>query len=403
MSSVTFLVDHEWGHINPTLHLAKTLRRRGHRVSYVGLADAEESIRRQGFEFATICRDILPQGFGIHGARPIDDEEDLCFFTMVKDTTLDDVFARLAPDVALVNSMHLLEALMVRHRHRIPTVLFTPTLGPLTRKERCATVIPRVMNLSDGAHELIQIIKAAGHPIRRLDDLTALVATMPELMLIPPEFDLPGEAGQPNVYHVGPSVDLDRHDAPMCWDDIEPGPLAYSSLGSQSHLEPALRRRFVRTVIQAFERMLGWQVIVSVGLGCELGEFRTTSPRIHLRTRVPQIAALSRAAVAITHGGIGTMKECVLAGVPMVLYPLMRDQWESSRRAVALGLGRAAEIATMSATEVEALVTEVSSNAEIRESVARMRERFLACAEPTVGVDVIERVAASSGRAVAVR
>jgi UDP:flavonoid glycosyltransferase YjiC (YdhE family) len=50
--------------------------------------------------------------------------------------------------------------------------------------------------------------------------------------------------------------------------------------------------------------------------------------RVRVETFVPQRSVLSHTAVGvcITHGGSGTVLECLAAGVPMVVMPLMWDQ-----------------------------------------------------------------------------
>jgi len=59
MAVIAIFVDNEQGHIFPTLCLAKKLLARGHRVCYLGLAQVEDSIRKQGFEFHRIMDNLL--------------------------------------------------------------------------------------------------------------------------------------------------------------------------------------------------------------------------------------------------------------------------------------------------------------------------------------------------------
>ena len=52
---------------------------------------------------------------------------------------------------------------------------------------------------------------------------------------------------------------------------------------------------------------------------------------------LPHSAVLPRAAVAITHGGMGVTQKVLAAGVPVVIVPWGRDQLEVGRRAQATG------------------------------------------------------------------
>ena len=52
---------------------------------------------------------------------------------------------------------------------------------------------------------------------------------------------------------------------------------------------------------------------------------------------VPHSLVLPRAAVTVTHGGMGTTQKSLAAGVPVVVIPWGRDQAEVGRRAEATG------------------------------------------------------------------
>lgn len=54
---------------------------------------------------------------------------------------------------------------------------------------------------------------------------------------------------------------------------------------------------------------------------------------------VPHSPLLARAAVAVTHGGMGATQKALAAGVPVVVVPWGRDQAEVGRRAEAAGVG----------------------------------------------------------------
>jgi MGT family glycosyltransferase len=56
---------------------------------------------------------------------------------------------------------------------------------------------------------------------------------------------------------------------------------------------------------------------------------------------VPQLQVLDRAALFVTHGGMNSVNEAMLAGVPMLVVPLGADQPLVARRVVELGAGLA--------------------------------------------------------------
>ena len=53
----------EAGHYTGTFRLARSLRDRGHRIVYLGIADFEPLVKSQGFAFVPFAADLLPIDF----------------------------------------------------------------------------------------------------------------------------------------------------------------------------------------------------------------------------------------------------------------------------------------------------------------------------------------------------
>ncbi|ABL82468.1 MULTISPECIES: glycosyltransferase [unclassified Nocardioides] len=64
---------------------------------------------------------------------------------------------------------------------------------------------------------------------------------------------------------------------------------------------------------------------------------RLVPANAHVEQFVPHSPVLARAAVAVTHGGMGATQKALAAGVPVVVVPWGRDQAEVARRAEATG------------------------------------------------------------------
>ena len=62
-----------------------------------------------------------------------------------------------------------------------------------------------------------------------------------------------------------------------------------------------------------------------------------------VRDFVPARDMLARADVHVTHGGINSVHECLLAGVPMVFIPQAYDQFPLAGRIDLLGAGQVTE------------------------------------------------------------
>jgi len=78
----------------------------------------------------------------------------------------------------------------------------------------------------------------------------------------------------------------------------------------------------------------------------------------------------------ITHGGLGSIKECIFNGVPMLVFPLFSDQPDNAQRIVYHRLGLTGDFATISAPQIKALVQQIEGDSTFRSNVARMQKIF---------------------------
>ena len=60
---------------------------------------------------------------------------------------------------------------------------------------------------------------------------------------------------------------------------------------------------------------------------------------MHVERWVPQADVVPHAAAMVCHGGFGTVRGAVSAGLPLVVVPLFADQPYNARRVASLGAG----------------------------------------------------------------
>jgi len=391
MAKIAFLLDIEEGHFFPSFKLAKDLTVQGHEVCYLGLASAEPMVRRAGFELVPIFERLMP---GVQRAADAGAFADW-FGALASGEALDAVIYRLKPDAIVILSLYYPEALVLHFRYRLPILLLTPFCRPsdTTRAQMIEGLIAkRLMGLKSATMEtMLQIMAAAGFQFRAFKELADVVEQMPELILLPKAIELPGLADEPHVFYLGSGVDLTRGEEPFSWHEIDPDRyLIYCSLGSQSELVAATARRFFHSVLGAAESHPEWQLILAVGKRFDLAELASVPANVKLNPWVPQLEVLRRADLMVTHGGPGTVKECIMMGVPMVVMPLMRDQFEMARRIVHHRLGVEGNLAEVTPEIISSLISQVAADGAVRERVAAMRERFLEEDEVGLGVQVVE-------------
>lgn len=115
--------------------------------------------------------------------------------------------------------------------------------------------------------------------------------------------------------------------------------IVYVALGTLSTGQGNQARQLLLNIIEALggDEMLD-VVIATGGINLSLSD---VPENICCLPVVPQIDMLKHCDVMVTHGGFGSFKECIEAGVPMLVYPLNTsvDQPGNSARIVSLGLG----------------------------------------------------------------
>jgi len=400
MAVIVILVGYEKGHVLPTFCMAKKLLARGHRVCYFGLAEIEAQVRKQGFEFRRIMDDLLPPDFmtrlrGLSAGEAIQQRkliEGRYLGSLMRGEALDGLMRELKPDVVLTSRHHYFVTVVTRYRYNVPIVLLNTSIMGVPRARACQSVVDYLIGVP-GATSLVDLLKSAGVEFKNFADIAALILQIPELVLYPSAFELPDVGPNPLTFYVGHEVDLDRIEDPFDWSQLYPDrPLIYCSLGSQQDIKGEVSRRFIRTVIDAAVRRPNWQFVVSLGARLNAKEFGPAPPHVILGDWAPQLQMLSRANVMITHAGIGTVKECILNGVPMLALPLMRDQFDCADRIVHHGLGVRGDVERIGPEELISALDQLIANESFRERVRVMRDEFERAEALNLSITIIEEV-----------
>jgi MGT family glycosyltransferase len=140
-------------------------------------------------------------------------------------------------------------------------------------------------------------------------------------------------------------------------------PLAYVSMGTLFADWPALG-----PLCDAAFADGRWQVVLS-----SPGAAPERRGPVLVRPHVPQLAVLDRAAVAVTHAGMGSVLEALHAGVPLVVVPQVPEQEITAGRLVALGAAVRLDRDRATPDALRAAVEHVAGDARVHRAVARLR------------------------------
>ncbi len=107
-----------------------------------------------------------------------------------------------------------------------------------------------------------------------------------------------------------------------------------------------------------------------------------------VETFLPHGPVLERAAVAVTHGGMGGTQKALAHGVPVCVVPFGRDQLEVARRVEVSGCGTRLPARRLNPERLRVAVREAMGRAE---GARRVAEGYRATGGVAAAADTIER------------
>jgi zeaxanthin glucosyltransferase len=417
MSSIGFLPYPEPSHIGATFGIAKALRSRGHEVKYLAPLDFQDLITNQGYDFMPLCEDLLPKGAcQPAGAFLNNNAVKLKLLQMVCKGELDNVIGRGQLDLFVVDS-YAQQMALIGYKIGIPTVLLSPTI-PRARNSwvplLTAPLVPKSLlsklkvRLSWYVHDLFrfylmargmrqqplhQIAISANYPVDQIDTrgFFPVLKLIPELILCPEAFDLPRSRVENFMHYVGAYTDLQRKDGlEFPWEKINPDkPLIYCALGNLSHRFKEAQS-LLQMIIDAVADREDLQLVLSAGTYLDVADFNPVPSNVIIVNRAPQIDILKRADAMITHGGLNSVKECILLGVPMIALP-----WSKPVNAVRVayhGLGLIGDGKKNSVKQIQSMIVRVLKDPSFRIRTESMREKFIEADRSNLGVKAMELV-----------
>lgn len=375
MSTIVIAMFPELGHLNATLKLARSLRLRGHQVYYLVGSDYEAYMRAQDLNFISLGESL---GNGPKSLTQLDIMEYLLearmhgralneYYTGVVQMFRQEIASlipKLKPNLFLID-LFVPDIALVAQELGLPFVFLNTTLvSPLADTP--------VLN---------------SHPE---------LAQVPELVLCPAEFDFPQSRrlGKSVRYYLGISVDLQRkEDDPFDWQKLNPTKrLIVCSLGSLSQTLVGAKNLF-QVIIDAVSDLTDCQLILATGAHF-VDDFPRVPANVIVMPRVPLLQMIEKADVLITHGGFNTVKEALLLGTPMIVFPFSNDQPMNAARVAYHGLGLTGNVTTVTAEQARALIERVMQTG-FRERVLAFRQLLQKVDAEDLGSKIVEAILAS--------
>ena len=296
--------------------------------------------------------------------------------------------ARLGAEAARVPAVIVMHGPYMVPRGDVPPLGtgFMPARGRLGRlRDRSAAALALAVFRS-GLPALNQARAEFGlAPLR--DGLDLMGRADRILVCSSPSFDFAPGSVPANVRYVGPQLDdAARAASGNPWAGPPGRPLVLVGLSSTVMRQEGLLQRAANALGQLQVRGL-----VTTGPAVD-PEVIAAPPNVTVTRWVRHADVLPHCSAVITHGGHGTVMKALIAGVPLVVVPLGRDQPDNAARVVYAGAGiRLRKKASVSA--LRAAVAQVIDDPGYRAAAGRMADRLAAERDDSLVVDELEHMA----------
>lgn len=377
----------EFGHVKPLVATVRRLVARGHRVTWI-----------TGDRYAEVVRETGAELLGYPSARPpfsagatatAADLGNLGLLTMREsiDVVIPAVEAGLAdvPDLVLFDIESVVAARTLAKRWNRPVVQVFPCIASNEAYSLHAQVFTPDDAVVQSIFELLHGFLAATS--QDASEIWTYLTPFADrnLVLLPRELQPQGESFDERYVFAGHGVEAGEGELKPWSPPPTATSVALVSLGTETD-----NADFFRSCLEAFGH--GHRhVVMTLGrgsAGLDPGEHPPANVETH--AWLPHPAVLPHADVFVTHGGMGSIIEALYFGVPMVVVPHHPENALNGERLAELGLARVLPEAGLTAEALQAAVDEVSDDAAMRASAARMSECVRAAGGAEAAVAAIE-------------
>jgi MGT family glycosyltransferase len=409
MANILFIPIHDTGHLNPTYRMARSLLERGHDVRYATTKEwGDEAVKAAGFRVIQFERVPIP--FPGPRSGPLGRFLRHQHFRRAQDalvasfgTQMKNLEREFSPDLICLDALlfggHLALAnagyrTMVYHTSLPETDgdWSNPPFIPGSQNWRIRRRLDRI------SQRWTFVLWALASPfagtVARKFRQAAIdpLADFGDVVLCPREFEFPAAVAPSWRVYGGPSVEIDRPwQCDGSFDEMKgSGPLIFCSLGTMASVFPTEAQRVLSAVSHVFSMHPEWRGIVC---GESLEGFPSN---VRVERRVPQIEVLRRADLMITHAGLGSVKECILHGVPMIGLPLGWDQPGNAARIDFHGLGLSCPAGRVTTKSLDEMIRRVLSDPSFRSRTQRMGDVFRREDEADHVVALVDKILAGA-------
>jgi MGT family glycosyltransferase len=368
------------GHLNPTLPVVAELVRRGERVLYYATQPFRDKIESTGAEYRSLGDQSLfernlAQGGILGGMAGLMETAAEILPALIDQVEKD------APDYLLVEA-HALWGNLLAQILGLPTIALCSMFA----------MNERLLSVHDLAAHLYQAAEPARAGLLQLNRYFAIARRIDQhyrtcspgmigylgnpqalnIVFTAREFQIGAAAFDQTYKFVGPTSGIrvegaesaSAFDATALW-----GPVILIAMGTMYNQEIDL----YKACFEAFANS-PYQIVMGIGHRVDRAALGRVPANFLVHAYIPQLEILSRSVLFVTHGGINSAQESMLAGVPMVVLPTAADHFVVAGQVEAVGAGIVLPRNRADAASLRSCAERILADERYRESSARMGE-----------------------------
>ncbi len=406
-----------YGHLHPLMPLAQMLKERGHQVAFAVGPSLRPLVEASGFTAlqvgGNLREDLEYRQFQAEReGMPLGLETELLVYSKL--------FCGIATRLMTPDTIEIARAwqpdMLIREAGAYNAAIAAEHLGLPHATISFAAALKGLAIFEVGAAEQLDPIRESwGLPPD--PDLTSLYRYL-YLAYSPPSFSMHdvGYEGGSGVMGPIPPIPLTTHfirpqffdhagneTLPDWIEKLPDHPTVYVTLGTEVNKEPGIYPNVLQTIIEGL-RDLPVNLIVTVGWDKDPGEFAAQPANVYIERYIPQSLLLPRCDLIVMHAGSNTLLQAVDSGLPMVLVPLIADQFFNANVAENLRLGQVVqtwkpgklgqvELRQLTPSGIRTAVEEVLGKPAYQQNVVRLQAEMHDLTEQDYAVELIERVA----------
>ncbi|NEO70084.1 glycosyltransferase [Moorena sp. SIO3H5] len=405
-------------HLNLMTNLGYELKQRGHRVTVLGIEDAQPKVLAAGLEFQVIGKSDFPKGSTKDSFTRLGNLSGFKAFTYTMNRMLNiaKILLRDAPEVIKAAGIEVLlvdqaspEGGTIAEYLDIPFV--TVCAAVILNREISIPPFFKSWNYDPSWWGLlrnrvgyapldlivIQSLKTVVNEYRKQWNLSPYnkpnqnYSQLAQLSQQPAEFEFPRRK-LPSCFHfTGPySNPASREAAPFPYEKLTGQPLIYASMGT-------LQNRLLWIFKMIAEACVGLdaQLVITLG-GAASPESLPEFPGNPIVVGyAPQLELLKKATLTITHSGMNTTLESLSNGVPMVAIPIANDQPGVAARIAWTGTGEVIPVGKVRVEKLQKAIKRVLTEDSYKKNALRLQEAIRRAGGVSRAADIIEQVVAT--------